>query len=159
MITAIIGIIILAIIVFTAIKIVKNILVALLMVGVILVASSLILGSIPNARSIPVIGGILPKIPNSFSEAISAIKKFFYNIDIVDVSRDSYNNLLITVKNTGRMQVSNFTVHVDDEKVNIINEPKDPLKSGKTTVIQTNFNEDFSEIVVQTLQVNVTYSS
>ena len=86
------------------------------------------------------------------------IMKFLQNIDIIEVSRDSKNKLLITVENTGKLEVSNFTVYVDDNKVSIINKPKDPLKSGEITIIQANWQKDFSNILIQTSRINATYS-
>ena len=74
-ITAIIGIIILAIIIFVTIRIVKNVLIGVVLIGLILFASFVILGSIPSLRSIPVIGPILPRVPSSLGEVISIIDR------------------------------------------------------------------------------------
>jgi hypothetical protein len=152
----IIGIIILAIVIFVAIRIVKNILIGLALIGLILLASFLILGAIPNLRSIPIIGPRLPRFPSSLGEVVSIIKRIFYEIKILDVSRDSENRLLITIKNTGKLKASNFSVFVDNKTVKIINKPKDPLESGEITTIQTDWKMDYSEILVQSLKVNVT---
>jgi hypothetical protein len=46
--------------------------------------------------------------------------------------------------------LSEFKVYVDNKRVEILNEPKQPLKSGKTLVLQVNWKEDFSKIEVQT---------
>jgi len=153
----IIGVLILAIIVYTMIKIVKNVIVGLILIFFTLIAGYLILGSLPNLRSIPIIGPLFPEIPSSF-DVVNYIKKIFQNVEIADVSRDAENNLLITVVNAGKLQVSNFTIYVDDNKINIINKPKDPLKSGQITVIQTEWNKDFTKILLQTSSVNATYS-
>jgi hypothetical protein len=155
-ISIIIGIAILAIIIYTMFKIVKNIIVGLILIFFALIAGNLILGSLPSPRSIPIIGPLFPQVPSS-TDIISYITRFFRNVEILDVSRDSNNNLLITVTNAGRLQVSNFTVYVDDNQAKIINKPTDPLKSGQTTVIQTDWNKDFTKISVNTTSVNVTY--
>jgi hypothetical protein len=157
MVAIIIGLLILAIIVYTMIKIVKNLIVGLVLIFFALIAGYLILGSIPSIRSIPIIGPLLPQTPSSF-DIITYIKGIFQNVEISDVSRDAENNLLITVVNPGKLGVSNFTVFVDDNKVNIINKPRDLLKSGQTTVIQTDWNKDFTKILVQTSKLNATYS-
>ncbi len=154
----VIGIIILAVVIFVAIRIVKNILLGVALIVIILLASFLILGSIPSLRSIPVIGPRLPRVPSSLGDVISIIKKIFYEIEIIDVSRGSKNQILITIKNTGRMVASNFTVFIDDKKTEITNKPEDPLRSGEITTIQTDWEKDYSEILVQSLRVNATYA-
>lgn len=153
----IIGILILAVIVYTMIKIVKSLAIGLILIFFALIAGHLILGSMPSLRSIPIIGPLFPQNPSSF-DIVNYIKRIFQNIEVSEVSRDSNNNLLITVSNPGKMQISNFTVYVDENKVNIINKPRDPLKSGQTTAIQTDWNKDFTKIIVQTSKLNVTYS-
>jgi len=111
---------------------------------------------LPNLREIPFIGQFLPSI-SAPQDIILAIKNILYNIEVVDVSRDSQNNLLIAIANTGKLEVSQIRVFVDNQTASIINSPKDPLKSGEITLIQTSWNQSFSEILVQTKQVNATY--
>ncbi len=154
----IIGLILLAIIVFTVIRVVKDVLLGLVLIGLTLLAAFLILGFVPSIRSIPIIGPLLPKIPTSLTGAIEWIWRFFRNLKIIDVSRDAENKLLITVSNIGRLQLSGFKVYVDNKTTKIVNKPKDPLKPGETTTLQTGWSKDFSEILVQTSRVNVTYS-
>lgn len=159
MLPTIIGFIILIIVIFTVIKLVKNVLIGVALIVLTLLAAYLLLGFAPSIRSIPIIGPLLPEVPTSLSGMISWIMRYFQNVDIIDVSRDSENKLLVTVENTGRWELSNFTVYVDDKKVNIINKPEDPLKSGEKTTIQVNWEEDFSNILVQTSRVNATIQS
>ena len=156
-ISIIIGILILAIIVYTMFKIVKNLVVGLILIFFALIAGYLIIGSFPSPRSIPIIGPLFPQTPSSI-DIISYIKRFFRNIEILDVSRDANNDLLIAVSNVGKLQVSNFTVYVDGNEANIINIPRDPLKSGQSTTIQTDWNKDFTQILIKTSSVNVTYT-
>ena len=156
-ISIIIGIIILAIVIFVVIRIVKNLLIGVALIALILIASFLILGSIPSLRSIPMIGPRLPEFPSTLGEVVSIIKKIFYEIKILDVSRDSNNQILLTIKNTGRLKASNFSVFVDNKTTKIINKPKDPLDSDEITTLQTDWKKDFSEILVQSLKVNATY--
>ena len=158
-ISVIIGVIILAIVIFVVIRIVKNVLIGIALIGLILLASFLILGSTPSLRSIPVIGPRLPRVPSSLGEAVSIIKKIFYEIEILDVSRDSKNQILITIKNTGRMKASDFSVFIDNKTVEITNKPEDPLELGEITTIQTDWKKDYSEILVQSLKVNATIKS
>jgi hypothetical protein len=156
MLPLIFGILILLIAVYIGIKILKNIIVGVILIALVLIASFLIFGSLPNLREIPFIGQFLPSISTP-QDIILAIKNILYNIEIVDVSRDSQNNLLIAIANTGKLEVSQIEVFVDNQTVSIINSPKDPLKSGEITLIQTNWNQSFSEILIQTKQVNATY--
>jgi len=158
MLPTIIGFIILIIVVFTIMRLVKNVLIGVALIIFTLLAAYLLLGFVPSIRSIPIIGTLLPEVPTSLTGMISWIMKFFQNIDIIEISRDSKNNLLITVENTGRFELSNFTVYVDDNEISMINKPRDPLKSGEITTIQTNWKKDFSDILVQTSRVNATYS-
>ena len=153
----IIGIIILAIIIFTIIKTVQNLLLGAALITITLIAAYLILGYIPSLKNIPIIGPYIPTVP-TIADIITGIKKYFRNVEIDEISRDSENNLLITITNTGRFQVSNISVYVDNTSVNIINEPKDPLKHRETTSIQTDWNKDFNEILIQTSKFNITYS-
>ena len=154
----VIGIIILAVVIFVVIRVVKNVLIGVALIGLILLASFLILGSVPSLRSIPIIGPRLPRLPSSLGEVVSIIKKIFYEIEILDVSRDSKNQILITVKNTGRVEASNFTVFIDNKTVEITNKPEDPLEPGEITTIQTDWKKDYSEILIQSLKVNATYT-
>jgi len=157
-ISIIIGIIILAIVIFVAIRIVKNVLIGVALIALVLLASFLVLGSVPSLRSVPIIGPRLPRVPSSLGEVIAVIKKIFYEIEILDVSRDSKNQILITIKNTGKLEASNFSVFIDNKTTKIINKPKDPLKSGQMTTIQTDWKKDYSEILIQSLRVNATYT-
>jgi hypothetical protein len=153
----IIGIILLAIIVFSVIRIVKDVLLGLVLIGLTLLAVFLILGFIPSLRSIPIIGPWLPRLPTSLTGAVEWIWRIIRNLKVVEVSRDVENNLLITISNMGRLQLSGFKIYVDNKTTKIINKPKDPLKPGETTTIQTDWNKDFNEILVQTSKVNATY--
>jgi hypothetical protein len=152
------GIIIVAIIVYIGIRILKSLVIGIVLVALVLIVSFLILGSFPNLQSIPFIGKYLPKLPST-GEAISAIRKFFYSLEIVNVARDDENNLLITVANTGKLSLSNFKVFVDGEYVTMLNKPKEPLNSGEITVLQVNWKDNFHKVLVQTDQTNALFSS
>jgi len=154
----IIGIVLLAIVIFVAIKIVKDVVIGIVLIGLVLLASFLILGSIPSLRSIPIIGPAIPKVPTSLTELLSIIKRIFYEIKILDVSRDSESRVLITIKNTGRFKVSNFSVFVDGKMAKIINKPKDPLSSGEITTLQTDWKKDFTEILIKSSRVDAIYN-
>ncbi|MEM5843725.1 MAG: hypothetical protein QW841_00545 [Candidatus Aenigmatarchaeota archaeon] len=158
MLPLIVGVLLLLIAVYIGIKILKNIILGIILIFLVLFGSFLIFGSIPNLREIPFIGQFLPSISGP-QDVILAIKNILYSIEVVDVSRDSQNNLLIAIANTGKLEVSQIKVFIDNQSVKILNSPKDPLKSGEITLIQTDWNQTFSEILVQTKQVNATYKS
>ena len=158
MIPIIIGIILLVIAVYVGFKILKNIIVGAILIGLVILASFLIFGSIPDLRAIPIIGGLFPSIPTTPGEILVSIRNIVYNIEILGANRDAQNNLLVTVVNTGKLEVSELKLFVDNQTVNIINIPKDPLKSGEVTIIQSDWNKSFTEVLVQTDQANATYT-
>jgi hypothetical protein len=144
------GLMILAIVIYIALRVLGNVVMGLALIALVFIASYLILGYGPDLQAIPFIGQYLPKLPSTTGEAIAVIRDVFYSIAILDVSRDSGGNLLITVANTGKLSVSGFKVFVDGQAAGITNTPKDPLKSKEVTVIQLDWNKDYSDIVVHT---------
>jgi hypothetical protein len=152
------GLIIISVVIYIAFRIFQNVAVGIVLVLLVLFASYLILGSLPDITVVPVIGGYLSKFPKTTGDSIATIKNVLYNLDIISLSRDSENNLLITIANTGKIETSKFTVFIDNTTVDIINAPKDPLKSGEVTIIQTNWKGDFKDVLVQTEKVNATYA-
>lgn len=154
MINLIIGVVLLIFAIFLVIRIFKSIIEGIILIAMVVLACYFIFGSLPSIENIPFIGGLIqkfiPKFPTSIEEVIVKIKGVAYSLDILGVSRDSENNLLITVINTGKLDLSEFKVYVDNKRVEILNEQKQPLKSGKALVLQVNWKEDFSKIEVQT---------
>lgn len=152
------GIIIIVIVAFVALKILKNVVLGTVLIGLTLFASYLILGSLPDLKAVPIIGQFIPELPSSTGKIITIIKNFAYSLDILTVIKDTSGNLLISVANTGKLSISDFKVLVDGEESQIINFPKDPLKSGENTILQVNWDKQFSELVIQTKQTNSTFS-
>jgi hypothetical protein len=152
------GLIIISVVIYIAFRVFQNIAVGIILVLLVLFASYLILGSLPDLTVVPVIGGYLSKFPKTTGESIATIKNVLYNLDIISLSRDSDSNLLITIANTGKVEASKFTVFVDNNTVDIINNPKDPLKSGEVTIIQTNWQGEFKDVLVQSEKTNATYT-
>jgi hypothetical protein len=146
---AIIGIILLLVIIYVALKIFKNILLGVALVTAVVFASFLIFGSLPDLRTIPIIGGFIPDL--------SGILESLYKIEVIAVSKDVQGNLLITVSNTGKLDVTRFKVSIDGQSARIVNSPKDPLKPGETTVIQAEWIKEFLEIKVETEQTSIIY--
>lgn len=158
MLEIIFGIIILGIAVYIALRVVGNIAIGIILIGLVLLASYLLIGGFPNLQNIPIIGHYLPKMPGTTGEAIAMVKNALYSIKILSTGRDSQNDLLITLGNTGKLELSNFTIFVDNEKVNIINK-QGSLKSGDVTVIQVDWKEIFNNISVYAGNTNTTYIS
>jgi len=154
---AIIGIVLLAIVGYVSFRVLQNVFLGFVLVGITFVASLLIFGSFPSFRQIPVIGGLFPQIPGSVGDFIVAVRNIFYHIDILGVSRDSDNDLLVAVINSGKLSLSNFNVSVDNHTVQIMNKIDNPLPSGKTAVIEVNWKNDFSQIVVSTKNAEATF--
>lgn len=153
----IVGIALLLIVIYIALKILKNIIIGIILIVLVLLAAFFIFGYIPNLRAIPIIGGLLPSLPTNPGEVLVSIRNMIYNVEVLGANRDSQNNLLIAIANSGKLDVSEIRIFVDNQIVNITNSPKDPLKSGEVTIIQTNWNKNLTEIQVQTKQVNATH--
>lgn len=145
------GILILAVVAFVAFRVVHSIALGILLIGLVFLASYLLVGSFPDSQSIPVIGQFFKFIP-SFTGSLANIGNSLFKIDIVGTARDSQNNLIVFVGNNGVFDLSGFRVLIDNKTVDIKNEPRDPLKSGEQTSIQTNWRSDFTSLVVESNQ-------
>jgi len=134
---AVFGIIILVILIFTSIKIIGSLFKGLLLIGLTLLASYLIFGSLPSLSSIPFSGS-------------------FNKLKIVGVSRDTNNSLLVAVNNVGFSETKISKVLVNNQEVQIINgiEKIDP---HKTDILQVNWNQDFNTIEIQSSVGKATY--
>ncbi len=152
------AIIILAIVIYIAVRVFHSIAFGLLLIGLVFIASFLIMGSFPNLKNMPVIGGFFSFLPSNTTDAIAIIKDVFFSIDIVGTTRDADNNLLVTVANTGKFDVSGFKVFVDNTTVSILNKPKDPLKSREITTIQTDWKVPFTSILVTTKDTKTAFN-
>lgn len=157
MIPAIIGILLLIVVIFVALRVLGNVIMGAVLIGLVFFASYLILGSIPDLRDVPLIGKYLPELPSSTGEAIAIVRNVFNSVEILSVNKDLSGNLLVTVVNTGKLEASDFEVFVDGQKAQIINSPADPLESGKTTVLQVQWQGEYSNILVQTDKTSDTY--
>lgn len=154
MLPLIFGLIIFAIVVVIVLKILKEIFVGLILVGLVIIASTLVLGYF-DASTIPFIGQWIPKFSNA--SIVVIVRNIFYSMEVTSVARDAQNNLLIAVSNTGRLELSGFNVTVDGSLANIKNKVS-PLKSGQTTILQTDWSKDFANVTVKSGQTAATYS-
>ncbi len=146
------GVALLAVVVYIVFRVVGSIALGALLVLVVFLASYLLVGSFPDLENIPVIGGFIP----TTGKAIAVIKDFAYSMDVIGVSSSSNGNLLVTVANTGQLEVSNFTAYVDEQSVNILNN-KDLLKSGYVVPFELNWKEEFKRILIKSDQAEAVY--
>jgi hypothetical protein len=153
MLELIFGLIIIGALVYIVFRVIHSVAIGLLIIFLAFMASYMIFGSLPDLKAVPFIGKYLP----SSGEAIVKIKNVLYSIEILDVFRDSEGNLLVNVANTGKLDAKNFTVFIDNQTVGIMNNPKDPLKSGQVAVIQTNWIGNFTSVFVQTEKSSAEY--
>ncbi len=159
------GIILLVIIIYISLKLLQNVVTGIILIVLVFFASYLILGSIPTLRDIPIIGTylqnfferFLPRIPGTTGEAIGVVREILYHIEILNVERDCEQNLLITLANTGKLEVSGFKIFIDGNEVKLLNQPKDPLKSKEVTVFQVDWKGNFSKIEVKGLEASASY--
>ena len=157
MLPAIIGVIILAIVIYVAFKMIGSIAVGLGLIAIVFVASYFILGSVPDLRAVPIIGKYLPEFPSTTGEAIAIIRNVFYSLKVLDVSKDAEGKLLVTVANTGKMELSGIKIFIDGQQVGVLNNPEDPLESGKVTVMQLDWKEAYTKIEIRSSQGSFTY--
>ena len=137
LIQTILGIVLLGIVIVTMLKIVKNIVQGLVLILLVIIATSLILGGIPSLSEVPVVGSYLT--PNTSGGVISAIKGIAWGIEILAAEKDAEGNLLIAVRNSGQFELTDFRVYTNNETLAITNSPKIPLKKDETTFIITDY--------------------
>ena len=146
------GVLILFVVVYITFRVLGNMLYGAILIVLIFVASYLIIGSFPDMKEVPVIGKWLPdvsQLPKTGS-AISVIKGVFYNIEVIDFAHTRTNNLLVVIANRGQNEVGGFVLYVDGQLSDILNEPKDPLGSGESTVIEAGWRGGFQTVRVET---------
>ena len=146
------GVALLVVVVYIIFRIIGNISLGVLLALLVFLASYLLLGSFPKLGDLPVIGAFVP----TTGKAIAVIKDFAYSIDIIGVSAGSNGNLLVTIANTGQLEVSNFTAYVDEKNVDILNK-KDSLKSGDVVVFELDWKEDFKRVSIKSDQIEAIY--
>lgn len=146
------GVALLVVAVYIIFRIVGNIALGAILVLVVFLASYLLVGSFPRLGDIPFIGNFIP----TTGKAIAVIKDFKYSTEIIGVSTSSNGNLLVTLANTGQLEISNFTAYADGQKVDILNN-KDSLKSGDVVVFELDWKDEFKKLVIKTDQAEDVY--
>lgn len=153
------GILILSVVVYISLRVFGNVLYGVMLIVLIFIASYLIMGSFPDLKEVPVIGKWLPDVSQwtKTGSAIQVIKGVFYRLDVIDYSYTRAGNLLVVVANRGKMELTGFSVNVDGFGVDILNDPKDPLVSGESTVIEVGWRGEFKSISVSSDKASAEY--
>lgn len=150
------AIILLLIVIFIGIRILGNVVTGIAMIGMVMVASFIIFGSWPDLQSVPVIGKYIPPLPSA-QEAIALVKNVVYSVDILGTSRDSNDNLIIIIANTGQLDITSLNVSVNNQTVGIFNSPQYPMKSKDVIAIQTDWRDGYTSIFVNNEKVSAGY--
>lgn len=146
------GVALLVIAVYIIFRIIGNIALGTLLVLIVFLASYLLVGSFPSLGDVPVIGAFIPKT----GKAIAVIKDFAYSMDIIGVSPSSDGNLLVTVVNTGQLELSDFTAYVDGSNTTILNN-KNLIKSGDVVVFELGWKDEFNRILIKSNKAEAVY--
>lgn len=146
------GVALLIVVVYVISRIIGNITLGAFLVLIVFLASYLLLGSFPKLGDMPIIGGFIP----TTGKAIAVVKDFAYSMDIIGVSSSSDGNLLVTLANTGRLELSNFTAYVNGVNATILNN-KDSLSSGNVIVFELDWKSDFSQVIIKSDKTEASY--
>lgn len=154
MIPTILGLIILGIIAYVAIKVLGDLLKGLLLIACVFLVSVFLLGTLPDLSTLPLVGKYLPPT-GKFTQSI---RGFFYSLNLLSTSKTASGNLLILVANTGKLPLSNFSVELDGKRVKILNNPKDPLNAGEATAIEVDWKGSYENLTVYTKKATANLS-
>jgi hypothetical protein len=160
---AVFGILMLAVVIYVSMRIIGNVMYGAVLIGLILVASYLIIGSFPDLRQVPLIGAFIPDISGLNSsvpttgDVINVLRDVIYALRIIAVDRSSSGNVLVTVANAGKMDLHGFRVIIDGQEARVLNAPKSPLKSGESTVIEAQWQKSYSKVTVWSLESSADY--
>lgn len=148
------GAALLAIVAYILFRIVGNIALGALLIMVVFLASYLLLGSFPSLGDVPIIGNFIP----ATGKAIAVIKDLAYDMEIISVSQSSEGNVLVTMANTGQLDISNFAAFVDGNSAEILN-PIDSVKSGDVVILELDWKGDFNEVEIRSHQAETVYKN
>ena len=133
--------IILAYVIF---RVLSDIAKGLVLFLIVLLAYFIVFKSLPEFGQVPLIGKYL---------SIQKLKSAFYRLEILSITRSADNSLLVAVKNSGLLPLTNFSVLVDNKPVNITNNPKDPLYPFESTILQVDWKKKYSNLTISTNQL------
>lgn len=136
---AIIGLVILAIAIGTFLKVMGNVVKAALLIGLILIGSTMFIGGTPELGNLPLIGGLFPHVDMSAGGILQMAKGMAWSVDVIGAGKDSEGTMAILVANTGQFDISGIQVQVNGQAVSVTNSPKLPLAKGETALVDTDF--------------------
>jgi len=151
MIETILGILIAGIFIFLVFKAVGNILKGLFFIFLAFLIYYLFSSSIQSL--VP----SLQPIGNFLKAPIDKAKSIFYNIEIVAVTR-SKEGLIIVVKNSGLLPITNLNVNIDGKDAKVISNISFLLPK-QVGVIEVDWSRGYSKIEVFNKEVKATYIS
>ncbi|MFH1786177.1 MAG: hypothetical protein ABH829_00785 [archaeon] len=142
---AILGIVLLLVVIYTGTKILKDFVKGLILMALVLVASFMIVGGMPELKAVPLLGGMLSpaaedvKLDSSVDSVILAVKDIAWSIDVAAVSKDSEGRMLIAVTNTGQLALTDFAVAINGADVQVLNQVPEKLEKGESAILQTGY--------------------
>ena len=149
MIEAILGVLILGILIFLVTKAIGNIFKGLLLIFLAFLIYYLFSSSLQSLTP------IFQPIGSFLKAPIDKIKSVFFNLEIVAVTQ-SKEGLVIVVRNTGILPLSNFNVKVDGKDAKIVS-TIGILLPRQAGVIEVEWEEGFHKIEVSTREAKAIY--
>jgi len=166
---AIVGIVLIIFSIVALVKLVKDVFIALVMVGILILGIFMLVQSVPELADKVGFDNIKDKLddskesdakiklPAGVDKILLSVKGKSENLDIVASGVDDKGNLLVVVANTGRDDLEDFVIYVEDKSITWKNDPLIPLGSGKSTVFQTNYRP-VGEVNIEVKAGNVSAS-
>jgi hypothetical protein len=151
MIETILGIFVIGILLFLLFKAIGSILKGLLLLFLVFFIYYFLSFSLLSLNpSLQYFGNFL-KLP------INKMKSFFYNIEIVTVTK-SKEGLVIVIRNNGILPLSNFNVKIDEKDVKIISNIN-ILLPKQMGVLEVEWKDSYSKVEVFTKETKSIYIS
>jgi hypothetical protein len=166
--TALFGIMILAVVIYVSVKVIGNVLYGTVLIGLIMLASYLIIGALPDLKQVPLIGAFVPDVSwmsgagsgiSTTGDVINVLKDVIYGLRVIGVTRSSSGTLLVTIANAGSLDLHGFRVIVDGQEARVLNSPKSPLRSGESTVIEADWQKPYGKVTVWSLESSADYTA
>lgn len=165
---AIVGIVLIIVAIVFIVKLMREVLVALLMVGVLVLGIFMFLNSVPSLAEKTGFESLKEKMsgtkisdsnlmPSGVDKILLALKVKGESVDVVGTGVDEQGNLLVVVVNTGKDELKDFAILVEGKPMTWKNKPLIPLSSGKSTIFQTNYRP-VGEVNVEVKAGNVSAS-
>ncbi|OYT41380.1 MAG: hypothetical protein B6U78_03030 [Candidatus Aenigmarchaeota archaeon ex4484_224] len=144
MLELIFGLIILGIAIYFLIKIIKNIVTAILLIAIIFLFSYSFLHIQPQ---VPNLTGLIPYPFSSFINfLLSSFKSKILSLSIMSIDRDSSGRLLVVAKNEGILPLKNCYAKINNKTAEILN--SNEFSPKETKILQIDWKNDFKIIEI-----------